>query len=77
MQRAILIAIEVSELVSYSHPPAPSSDASDNGETNSQPQQQPLVNHAFFDYLAEKTGQLCFECACHAKKTACQLMPLG
>ena len=77
VQRAILIAIEVSELVSYSHPPASSSDQTDD-KTNSQPQpqQQQLVNAAFFDYLAEKTGQLCYERACHAKKAACQLMSL-
>lgn len=70
VQRAIMVMIETSEVVSYNHNTAHSISSS------SSIYRPNLVNLALFDYLAEKVGQLCYERSWYAKKAGCFVIRL-
>ncbi len=75
IQRAVLIMIEVSEIVSYPSDETDKQDT-DNIENESvlfrdeQIMAKNFANLALFDYLGEKLSNLCYERSWYAKKSA-------
>lgn len=74
VQRALLVMIETSEVVSYDDDLAVRSPSHPN-ELDSIYRPN-LVNLALFDYLAERVCQLCYERSWYAKKAGCFVIRL-
>jgi transformation/transcription domain-associated protein len=74
VQRAVVIMIETSEVITYANDEASSSSSSSSSSLSLfRPN---LANLALFDYLAEKVCQLCYERSWYAKKAGCLIVRL-